>query len=103
MKKQVLYFSRISLFIISLIINSQIFAQNITGKIIDGTTNEPMIGATVQLKDKMVGTVSDLEGNYSIQASPSDILIFSFTGYDKQEIPVGDKKVINVTLKESAT
>jgi len=103
MKKQVLYFSRISLFIISLIINSQIFAQNITGKIIDGTTNEPMIGATVQLKGKMVGTVSDLEGNYSIQASPSDILIFSFTGYDKQEIPVGDKKVINVTLKESAT
>ncbi len=79
-----------------------IFAQqSVTGTVMDGSTNQPLIGATVQAKGTSTGVVTDLNGNYTISASPSDILVFSYVGYIDQEVEVGSKSEVNVTLEES--
>ena len=104
MKNHAFNLLRISLLMFSMAFFSQLYAQKtITGTIMDGTLNETLIGGTVLVKGKTVGTVSDINGKYSIQASTTDVLIFSFTGYEKQEILVGNQTQIDVTLKEAST
>lgn len=79
-------------------------AQNltVTGRIVDNEGLEA-IGATVRVKgDPKVGTITDLNGKYSIQVKPKDVLVFSYIGMDTQEIPVNGKKVIDVQLKQSS-
>ena len=46
------------------------------------------------------GTITDMDGNYSLEALPSDILVFSFIGYSPEEEPVGNRKVINIELRD---
>jgi TonB-linked SusC/RagA family outer membrane protein len=75
----------------------------ITGKVLDGEFGEPLPGVNIEVKGKGSGTLTDLEGNFSIKAMPSDLLVFSFIGFATQEIPVGDKRVINITLYPEAT
>ena len=80
------------------------FAQNatITGIITDANTSEPLLGASVVLKGTTQGTVSDMDGNYSITATPGATLVFSYIGYDTKEIRVGNQNVINVALSEDS-
>ena len=69
----------------------------------DGT-GEPVIGANVVVKGTTNGTITDFDGNYTIEGVPADgILVFSYIGYLSQEIPVGNQSAINVTLKEENT
>ncbi|MDO4164526.1 MAG: TonB-dependent receptor [Bacteroides sp.] len=78
------------------------FAQGIriTGKVIDGT-NEGVPGVNVQVKGATTGAITDIDGNYSISVpSTKSVLVFSFIGYATQEITVGNKKVVNVTLED---
>lgn len=71
----------------------------ITGKIVD-EDGEPLPSATVKVVGTNNGVISSVDGTYSITvSSPSSVLEFSFIGYTKQQITVGDKMVINVTLK----
>ena len=73
-------------------------ARIITGKVIspDGMS---IPGVNVVLKGTVTGTVTDADGQYSISVPGSaSILVFSFLGYEKQEIPVGDQRTLNVTL-----
>ncbi|MBE0651587.1 MAG: SusC/RagA family TonB-linked outer membrane protein [Bacteroidales bacterium] len=56
-------------------------------------------GATIMVKGTTTGTISAVNGQYSISAKKGEILIFSYVGYEKQEIPIKDSKVINVYLK----
>lgn len=78
-------------------------AQNkITGKITD-TDHKPLPGVNVVVKGTTQGTITDLDGNYSINASESDSLTFSMVGMKSQTIPVGTRKVINVTLAQEVT
>ncbi|MGB9747678.1 MAG: SusC/RagA family TonB-linked outer membrane protein [Bacteroidales bacterium] len=71
----------------------------ITGKVTGADTREGLPGANVVVKGTTTGAVSNLDGSYQIQvASGRDILVFSFVGYQTQEIVVGDQTVINVTL-----
>lgn len=72
--------------------------QVITGKVQDEKGNE-LAGATVSIKGSTRGTNTDAEGNYRISvASAEDVLVFSYIGYNKEEIIVGSKSVINVKL-----
>ncbi|MDD2798046.1 MAG: TonB-dependent receptor [Bacteroidales bacterium] len=73
--------------------------KKISGTVMDGGENLPVIGANILVKGKTSGTVTDIDGKYSIIASPSDVLIFSYIGLQKQEVTVGDRTTINVTLK----
>lgn len=73
------------------------FAQEVTGKVLDGDTSQPLPGASVLVKGTTVGALSDFDGNYTITANMGDILVFSYAGFDPQEIEV-TTNVINVTL-----
>ena len=85
------------LIIISLFLFSTGFAQ-ITGKVFDENGNS-VPGATIMVKGTTNGTISAVDGKYSIDAKKGDILVFSYVGYQKQEIAVKESKVINVYLK----
>ena len=74
--------------------------RTITGKVTD-TSGEPLPGATVMVKSTTIGTVTDADGNYLLSNVPDDaILVFSFVGMQTQEIEVGNRTRIDVTLQE---
>lgn len=77
------------------------YAQQVrvTGIVTDAN-NEPMPGATVMVKGTTRGTVTGIDGDYSIEASPSDVLIFSFVGFETTERTVGNATKIDVSLSE---
>ena len=80
------------------------YAQNITvkGIVTSGADNEPLIGATIQVKGSTNGTITGLDGDYQLANVPSDaVLVFSSVGFASQEINVNGKTIINVVLKES--
>ena len=68
----------------------------VTGKVSDDTG--PLPGANVVILGTTTGTTTDVNGMYSIKASPADTLVFSYIGYLTYKELVGNKKVINVTL-----
>lgn len=78
------------------------FAQNaVKGVVSDSATGELLPGVTVFVKGTSVGTVTDLNGAYSVKASENDIIRFSFVGYASQDIKVGSQTSINVKLDVS--
>lgn len=82
-------------------ISMSLFAQDITvsGTVTENSTGEPLIGVTVQVKDKAVGTVTDLDGKYTIDVTTGETLIFSQVGLKKQEIKV-TSSILNVVMSE---
>lgn len=75
--------------------------QKVTGVVTD-EKGEPIIGATIKEKGGSNGVVTDLEGNFSISVSPKTILQISYIGYTTREITVGNKKLLNIQLKEDS-
>jgi len=74
--------------------------RTITGKIVTGDTNEPAIGATIYLKNSTIGSITDVDGNYSITIEGvGGVLEFSYVGYKKQEVAVVDQKKIDIVLQ----
>lgn len=75
--------------------------KRITGKITD-ETSMPIPGVTVLVKGTAVGTTTDFDGHYELDVpSNSDILKFSYIGYETVEIAIGNQTTINIILKES--
>src|SRR5690606_31654046 len=72
----------------------------ITGVITD-ERGSPLPGVSVLVRGTNNGTASDVDGNYSIIAAPESMLVFSFIGYETQEIPVGQRTAINITMQPS--
>ena len=96
---------QISLLLILLISSSlNVLAQNktITGTVRDA--NDVVIGASVTIKgNKSLGTITDIEGTYSISVPESaQELIFSYVGYETQIVPIKGRTTINITLSESS-
>lgn len=89
------------LFFIALSFKVEAQQRVITGTITSGSDKEPIPGANVQIKGTTVGSITDLDGNFSINV-PSDnsILVFSYIGYLTQEITVGSRTRIDVVLRE---
>ena len=96
MRKLILFFF-LSLLITT--VNAQ-EKVSITGKVIDNT-ELGLPGVSILEKGTMNGTVTDVNGNFTIQTSPQSTLIFSFIGFVTQEIPVAGKTAINVQMVES--
>jgi TonB-dependent starch-binding outer membrane protein SusC len=83
-----------------ILIASQAMAQQaVTGQVTT-VTGEPVPGATVVLKGTSTGTVTDGDGNFTIQASNGDVLVISFIGMKSQEISYTGQSRINVTLEQ---
>ena len=76
-------------------------AQTITGTV--RGEEETLIGVSITKKGTSSGTVTDLDGKYTIQATPEDVLVFSYTGYTTTEVPVNGQSVINVTMAPDVT
>ncbi|WP_148226412.1 SusC/RagA family TonB-linked outer membrane protein [Paludibacter propionicigenes] len=75
----------------------------VSGKIVDNE-GYPMPGATVAIKGKATGVITQSDGTYSISVpSESSVLEFSFIGYTKQQFTVGSRTVFNVVMKPDAT
>ncbi|SHF84485.1 TonB-linked outer membrane protein, SusC/RagA family [Arenibacter palladensis] len=72
--------------------------QTITGTIVD-ELGQPIPGANIVIKGTTTGVVTDFDGNYSIEASPTDELVISYVGYTTQNIVVGSKTTINVNME----
>lgn len=74
----------------------------ITGVITSTEDGEPLFGVNISIKDSNTGAISDFEGKYSLEAKEDDILVFSFIGFQLQEIPVAGRSVIDVSLVTDA-
>ena len=77
---------------------SPAYAQNTTVKGVVRDAMGPTAGATVVQKGTNNGTITDLDGNFTISVPSNAVLVFSFVGLDTQEVPVAGKKFIEVTL-----
>jgi len=73
--------------------------HRVTGTI-TGSEGEPIIGANIIIKGTSSGVISDVNGRFAIEASPSDVLVVSFIGYVTEEIAVGTRSVIDIRLSE---
>ncbi|TAL60024.1 MAG: hypothetical protein EPN88_16490, partial [Bacteroidetes bacterium] len=94
---------KLILFLISQVILVPVFSQqSVKGKITDDK-NIPVAGASVQVKNTLRGTFSDIDGAFVIVASSNDTLVFSMLGMATQKIPVAGKTIIDVKLLEEST
>jgi TonB-linked SusC/RagA family outer membrane protein len=97
---------KLFLFIAVLLLCSNTWAQVIIkGKIVSSQDKQSLIGASVMLKGSNVGTVTDVDGNYSIKVDDPNkaILSISYIGFKSMEIPVNGKTKINIELLEDVT
>lgn len=78
-------------------------AQVTVKGVVKDETGEPIIGANVLVKGTTNGTITDIDGNYTIQnVANNATLVFSYVGFNNIEIPVNGKTQINVTMKEDS-
>ncbi|WP_439475355.1 carboxypeptidase-like regulatory domain-containing protein [Algoriphagus formosus] len=74
-----------------------VFAQTtISGTVIDADTKETLVGVNIIVKGKVIGTISDLDGNFTLNVNqePPFTLIFSMVGYSSQEVEIREVSVI---------
>lgn len=80
------------------LIQSVLQARTIKGQILD-ETGEAMIGVSVLVKGTTIGTVTDLDGNYSLEVpTGKDLLEISYIGYKNQEVKIGKESKVNIKL-----
>ena len=82
-----------------------VYAQNtieVTGIVTD-SNKEPLIGVNVAVKDMPgLGTITDVNGRYKIKVEPYHRLVFSYIGFDKEEVLIKEQNVANVVMKEAS-
>ncbi len=99
-----IYFGKIAVLLLFCFMHMVAFAQDrqITGKVVDADGNT-MPGVSILVKGTTNGTITDMDGNFTIKALPEETLVFTFIGYASQEIIIGEQTLINVTLREDIT
>ena len=75
----------------------------VKGVVTSASENEPLIGATIQVKGTVSGVVTDLDGSYEITAPEDGILICSYTGFSNREVSIEGRTTINIQLTGDAT
>src|ERR1041385_4307367 len=93
------------LFVITVVLFSSksIFAQNITvkGSVTDAATKEKLVGVTVLIKSTSNGTATNQNGEFSISAKATDVLIIKYTGYKSLEVPIAGKTNLDIVLEST--
>ena len=74
--------------------------STVSGVVISGTDELPLVGVSVLVKETANGTITDMDGNFKLNVVSGQTLVFSYIGYVTQEIVVTDQKSLNVILKE---
>lgn len=75
----------------------------VTGTVTSAADGEPLIGVTVLVKNSNVGTATDIDGNYRIEARKGSVLVFSYVGMQQREIPVTSDRLDVAMLDDSST
>ena len=92
-------------FVFAILINVSVFAQDtrtLSGTVVDAQNN-PVIGATVIVKDTRIGVPTDVDGNFELQIPvDKEVIIISFIGMETQEINVANQNKVQVTLESSS-
>src|SRR5690554_2291574 len=94
---------RLYLFLLALLLSTAGTAQQqiVAGTVTDAGTNDPLPGVTIAVTGTNRGTITDFNGNYSLEASEGETLVFSFVGYTSREVVVGRGNILNVQLDQS--
>lgn len=74
----------------------------ITGTVTD-MEGLPLGGVNIVVVSKNIGTISDMDGTYSIQAGPNDILVFSIVGFKSLNVPVSGRTIVDIQMEEDVT
>lgn len=90
------------LFFFMAFISVQVYAQDIkiSGTVISGSDNYPIIGANILVKGTTIGTITDVDGNFSFEAPKGSTLIVSYIGYQSQEMQVSSNAPLKIILSE---
>lgn len=82
----------------------EMVAITVTGKVTSTGDDSGLPGVTILEKGTSNGTVTDIDGSYSIDvAGPNSVLVFSYVGFESQEVAVGNRTSVNVSMEEAAT
>lgn len=73
----------------------------IKGQVVD-SMGEPLIGVNVSIKGTSKGTITDIDGTFTIDANMGDKLVFSYIGYETQEFTLRNRKIVRMELREDA-
>ena len=90
------------LVLFSFLVCSFCFSQRTITGTVTGPDGDEIMAAIVSIKGTRVFTETDFDGNYSLEASPEDVLVFSYTGYEAKEIKVKDQTTINIKLMNAS-
>ena len=94
-------FRMLGCFMLCIMFTATAFAQQKTIKGTDvDATGEPLIGVNVSVKGTTIGIITDIDGNYTLEVPSKSTIVFSYIGYQTQEVAVSNQSTINVTLKE---
>lgn len=94
---------KVVLFLVAMLSFSLSYAQvkTVTGKVTDADNGEPLPGVTIVVKGTTNGTITNFDGDYSIDVEEGETLSFSFIGYTAQEVVVDASNVLNLQLAQS--
>lgn len=74
--------------------------RTIKGVVVD-SNGEPLPGVSIAIKGTTTGTITDVDGNFMVEVEPSDVLQFSFIGFNNLEVPVEGNTFLNIVMEES--
>ena len=88
----------------ALFLSVNLYSQSLLdGKVMDDVSSDPIAGVNVIVKGTSSGTASDFNGNFSINVSSGDVLVFSYVGYTTREITYNGELSMEVSLSEDAS
>ena len=92
--------TKIYSFLFLLLLSVTAFAQSyeVSGTVSDNS-NQPLPGVSVVIKGTTTGTSTDFDGKYTLQVNNGDVLIFTFVGFEAQEVAMSGTTTVNVTMK----
>ena len=88
----------------TLLLSSVLWAQQqrVSGIVSDAETGESLIGVSINIKGTTTGTITDVDGNYMLDISEGAVILFSYLGYQSQEIKWEEQTTINVNLQQES-
>ena len=100
--KQITFYRKMLMAALFMLLSTTILAQQlkVSGKVIDSNDNEPLPGVTILEKGTTNGTVTDIDGNYTLTVPENSMLVFSYVGYESKEVlAISNNLNVSLTLK----